>query len=442
MSVQQAERLVNAQVAVLGSMLIDADCIGPVLAQTDERDFPVEIYRTVYRAIKSLFREALPVDAVTVRDRLRQISGSDYGETLAQLMDATPTAANADAYVEILRKDATLWHLQQLGQAMAEAGDYETAMTALDRANAAVIEKAGTSVWTMAEGWKDFVERHQEGQKPAYLDWIWPELNERVRVGAGSYSIIGGYASDGKSCLALAFALRMAATKRVGFFSLEMSREDVTDRLLVAKSLVGMGDVRNNKLDEKAWEELAYAADSVAKSNLQYLEAAGMTVSDIQAVALARHYDVIIVDYLQLIEPERGQRADRVEQVAEISRSLQKLARKCGIAVIALSQLTPGPDAKKKAPSYYDLRDSKQQTMDTDVILLIYKEVFEAKHSARILTIAKNRHGEAGASLRLRFDGPTQTFTRSLSQPKQQKPQKEQITFSELDAAKEHDLPF
>lgn len=443
MSEMQSQRLIDAQIGVIGSMLLDEECIAPVLATTGEQNFVSTTYRNIYRAIRELFMASKPVDPITVRTQLQADTGADYTETLLQIRDCTPTAANVDEYVKILRRDSVVWRLRQIGQALADNEDYDTELDLLEKANMISADKESVVVWDMRRGWEDFVERHQKGTKPNFLDFGFSDLNERIPARPGSFIVLGGYSSDGKTCLALSFAMSMAKTKRVGYLSLEQTEDTLTDRMLAAKALVSLSDITWNKLDEKAWEELSFAASTLSNSGLQYLECSGYTVADIQALALAKHFDVVIIDYLQLIAPERSRSNSRSNDVADISQALQQMAKKNKITVLALSQLTPGQDAKKKAPSMYDLRESKQQTMDADTVLLLYKEDFEDKRSPRLLNIAKNRQGEAGATLRLKFDGATQTFAKALNQRlPEPKKKPDQVSFQELSAAAEKDMPF
>ncbi len=443
MTETQNQRLIDAQIGVLGSMLLDENCIASVMTATREQNFVSTVYRNIYRAIRTLFAASKPVDYITVRTQLHADTGADYTETLLEIRDCTPTAANVDEYVKILLRDSVTWRLREIGQALADSEDFEASMALLDKANAAAADKEAVEVWDMRRGWEDFVQRHQEEKKPDYLDWGFPDLNERIPARPGSFLVLGGYSSDGKTCLALSFAMSMAKTKRVGYFSLEQTEDALTDRMLAAKALVSLKDITWNKLDEKAWEELSYAASSLSAGGLQYLECSGYTVADIQALAVAKHFDVVIIDYLQLIAPESDRSNSRSNDVAGISRALQQMAKKTKITVLALSQLTPGQDAKRKAPSMYDLRDSKQQTMDADTILLLYKEDFEDKRSPRLLNIAKNRQAEAGATLRLKFDGATQTFAKAINQrlPEYTKTS-DQVSFRELGAAAEKEMPF
>ena len=132
----QSQRLATAQAAVLGAMLIDADCIAGVLADTSEAMFVSSVYRTVYGCIRQLFQEAQPVDPVTVGAALKERAGQDYGELLVQLMDVTPTSANVGSYVEILKRESIVWRLRSIGAALAETEDLPAAEKLMEKANA------------------------------------------------------------------------------------------------------------------------------------------------------------------------------------------------------------------------------------------------------------------------------------------------------------------
>lgn len=437
MSQDKNQRLLDAQVGVIGSMLIDADCVGHVLSATKTSQFVSATYRTIYQAIKSLFSESRPVDPVTVRDRLQQAAGADYEKTLLEIMELTPTSANVDAYIEILRKDAIVWHLQQLGNQLASTDDVDAALALLDKANAAASDKGGVEVWDMMQMWEDFSQRHSSQQPKEYLKWGLKPVDERVYAEAGDFIILGGYSSDGKTCLALSMAMTMAKTHKVGFFSCETDKSKLGDRIMTAKAMVDFGKIKKNQLNEQAWEELAYAASALSQTGLHIIQSSGFSPSDIQAVALAHHFDIVFVDYLQILRASnKGRGWSRPEEVGEISRELQTLAHSKGITVVALSQLTPGENRKKnEAPTMYDLRESKQLVQDADVVFLLYKEEAEVRNSRRILKCDKNKDGEAGWYTKLAFAGQYQTFSPSAEGAgayQRKKDDENQMRFTEI----------
>lgn len=437
----QSQRLASAQAAVLGAMLIDADCIADVLADTTEKMFVSGQYRTVYSCIRQLFQAAQPVDPVTVGAALKEGTGQDYGEILVQLMDVTPTSANVGSYVEILKRESIVWRLRSIGAALAETEDLPAAEKLMEKANAAMSLKSGVEVWDMTQMWENFCQRHAQTAKTEYIRWGYDFIDERVYTARGDYCVIGGYSSAGKTCLALCMAMKMAQQYRVGFFSYETDKEKLTDRIMSAKAMVGLSDIKQNKLGEKEWEELAYAASGLSKTGLQIMQCSGFTVADIQSVALSRHYDVVFVDYLQLIEADGRKGWGRPEEVGSISRGLQRMSHEHGITAVVLSQLTPDDGRKKnEAPTMYDLRESRQIAMDADVIFLLYLEDPADRAGPRILKCDKNKDGQAGWYKVMQFQGRIQSFRPMPKPVAKAAPLPAQISFHEI--KDDGDVPF
>lgn len=429
----QSQRLATAQAAVLGAMLIDSDCIADVLADTSEAMFVSSVYRTVYGCIRQLFQEAQPVDPVTVGAALKERAGQDYGELLVQLMDVTPTSANVGSYVEILKRESIVWRLRSIGAALAETEDLPAAEKLMEKANAAMSLKSGVEVWDMTQMWENFCQRHAQTAKTEYIRWGYDFIDERVYTARGDYCVIGGYSSAGKTCLALCMAMKMAQQYRVGFFSYETDKEKLTDRIMSAKAMVGLSDIKQNKLGEKEWEELAYAASSLSRTGLQIMQCSGFTVADIQSVALSRHYDVVFVDYLQLVEADGRKGWGRPEEVGSISRGLQRMSHEHGITAVVLSQLTPDDGRKKnEAPTMYDLRESRQIAMDADVIFLLYLEDPADRAGPRILKCDKNKDGQAGWYKVMQFQGRIQSFRPMPKPVAKAAPLLAQVSFHEI----------
>ena len=437
----QSQRLATAQAAVLGAMLIDSDCIADVLADTSEAMFVSSVYRTVYGCIRQLFQEAQPVDPVTVGAALKERAGQDYGELLVQLMDVTPTSATVGSYVEILKRESIVWRLRSIGAALAETEDLPAAEKLMEKANAAMSLKSGVEVWDMTQMWENFCQRHAQTAKTEYIRWGYDFIDERVYTARGDYCVIGGYSSAGKTCLALCMAMKMAQQYRVGFFSYETDKEKLTDRIMSAKAMVGLSDIKQNKLGEKEWEELAYAASSLSRTGLQIMQCSGFTVADIQSVALSRHYDVVFVDYLQLVEADGRKGWGRPEEVGSISRGLQRMSHEHGITAVVLSQLTPDDGRKKnEAPTMYDLRESRQIAMDADVIFLLYLEDPADRAGPRILKCDKNKDGQAGWYKVMQFQGRIQSFRPMPKPVAKAAPLPAQISFREI--KDDGDAPF
>lgn len=430
------------QVSVIGSMLIDERCIGPVLTKVQPEDFISEPYRKVFLAIRKLFTDGTPIDPVTVLNVLQADGSADWYGFLAQCMEMTPTATNVDVYVPILREQARLSRIQAIGVELMSLRDMGSAQEAIARLNALQVDRPGIQITTMEQGLLGFMERQEK--KVTYLPWGFQELDGRLHVSTGKFVIIGGYPSHGKTALALSSAYTMSEKYRVGFFSLETDDGTLMDRLVARTALIPMQRIKRNELTEEDYEAVAASSEKIVKHRLEFILAAGMTVADIFATAQSRRYDVIYVDYIQLIRGDRNR--GRVEEITGISIDLHTLAQSTGINVIGLSQLSrPEKGGKtQRAPRMSDLRESGQLEQDADVIMMVYRENADNADSRRVLAIEKNKEGELGQVF-LNFDGATQTFRRSLNQipppARRKEPEYSQVEFHEL---KEDDseLPF
>lgn len=415
---EQITAKLQAMDAVLGSMLIDARCVGPVMAALTAEEFTEPTRKMIFLAVQHLFEQGKPIDPVTVlaetgqRDEL-------YG-FVAELLQITPTAANVMQYAALVKKQALLSRIQAIGSKLLDAADAEDAETLIAQANNLMAGRAQHTTYTMSQLLTNFYERHDPKKEAVYLDWPLEDLQREVYAEKGDMIVIGGYPSDGKTSLALWFAYHMAKTQRVGFFSYETGKDKLFDRLVAMTARVEMPKMKRNELSQGDWDTLASISGSLTNAKLEIIEANGLTVSQIRAKSLARRYDVIFIDYLQKIKPSGANRnASNFEQVSEISSDLQNFGRQSGIPVIALSQLSR-PEKNKAGntppPSLSSLRQSGQIEQDADVVMLIYRDRPKESNSRRILNIAKNKEGETNIGLYLSFDGKTQTFKKSYIQ--------------------------
>lgn len=428
------QELMDVQASVLGSMLIDSRCVAPVLELVKEDYFSGQ-YRTIFEVIAALFRASKKIDPVIVVNEI----GSGYADLVAQLMEITPTAANAREYALRLRKKARLRMLQDAAAAMMDAETEDDIREKLDQINAVMVDRPGIRAMTMEQALADFYRRHDPAVKPDYLPWRFSKLNDYLRTVRGDLVILGGYPSDGKTTLALALAREQARTKRVGFFSFETDCGKLTDAMVCAAAQIGLAKIQLNALNANDWATLAAISADFAGRNLEIIEAAGMTASDIRLYSQARHYDVIYIDYLQLIKA--AGRSEYAQQdfvrVSANSLALKQFGRQGGPTIVALSQLsrpTPGKNGKIPPPSMRSLRSSGQIEQDADAILLMFRENQKQINSDRIITVAKNKTGIAGDSFVLKFEGSLQTFSESskLYVPPKQTPAAEQQDFREL----------
>ena len=400
----------DAQTSVLGSVLIEPDLAPRLLSETSVADYSGE-HRTVYQAIAALIADGSPVDAVTVGAKL----GAAYKQMLVALMELTPTAANFDSYVEIVKEQSRLTALHKLAVELTGAVTLDDARGILSKAQDVATDASNKRVFTMMQMLQDFFTEHQE-TKREYISWGIGALDDKVYADRGDVVVIGGYPSDGKSALMLQTAYHIAEKHRVGIFSFETSRKKLTDRLVSHVMGLNFGKIKRSDLRMEDWHRVTAGADSFTKHGIEVIEAAGMTVNDILGITLSHRFDVIYIDYVQLISAEHYRRGGtRSEEVAEISKALHVMAQRHNVMVVELSQLSR-PEGKKggtiPAPTLSSLRESGQLEQDADVVMLLYRTNPAAQNSPRELYVAKNKEGELG-HFELQFDGKTQTFSRS-----------------------------
>jgi len=403
----------SPQVAVLGSLLLEPKLIGETMAKVRAEDFRNERCRLIYQAITGAFVEGQVVDPAIVCGRLSAFDG--IGNDLLAIMDQTPTAANIWEYVAILKEQSRLTELQAIGLRLQDVRSLEDANGLVDQANAVFSSRPGVTRMSAKDMVMDFMDRHGEGKHPDYYTWSMDKLNKGLYTERGDMIIIGGYASAGKTALALRFAWHMATSRRVGFYSLETKATKLADRSIATLAGVDMGAIKRSALTEEHWQQVSDSAERIAKCSLDMIPAGGMTVQDIRADALAHRYEVIYLDYLQLITVPHSY--NRTEIVTSISLGLHQLAQANNITVIALSQLRRAETTKsgdEVAPAMSSLRESGQLEQDADTIMLLYKENQDDPQSRRTLKIAKNKEGTIG-KITLDFDGSTQTFAEVVS---------------------------
>ena len=397
------EKWLDAQYSVLGSMLISPEVVPKVIHSTAERDYNGPCL-TVFRAIRNLFQTGTEIDVVSVANAL----GQGYRDFLVQLMEVTPTAANIDHYIALCKEQSRMIAAQELARQMTEAETTQQLRNLLEEANGLMVEKMSLRITTMAYALQSFMARHT--QKTEYLTWPVRELNDRIYAELGDFIIIGGYPSSGKSAWALQCAWHWASRYKVGFFSLETSSEKLFDRQMAAIAQLSMDNIKRNTIDQKGWDRVCGMSAEITARNLELIPAAGMTPADVRAVSMMRGYQIIFVDYLQLLQ---GSGENRTSQVTQISIALHTLAQSLGVTVVALSQLArQNPQQKNAAPDMSALRESGQIEQDADLIMMLSLENKEQPEGNRELRIRKNKEGTC-PNILLAFDGKHQTFTKA-----------------------------
>lgn len=395
----------RAQESVIGALLIDPDYSAGLIFQSAKAShFGETELRHVFEAARELWNENRQLDAVTILDR----AGSEYEQLLRDCMINTPTARNLPAWLEICQDSARLTAMQAEALAIVNADRADDAAAAWERMGTMLQDADQGEDLSLGELIGDYCDRMQDKRPVRYLNWGIESLDRDLYVSGGQFGVIAADSSVGKTALALQFAYHMAADgHRVGFFSLETPKENLEDRLLAQYQVAGipLPSTKRRKLTE---EDLRAAGEAGMRSDQIYLRILRNydSLERIRAKTIQRRFDVIFIDYVQLIDAPGRERWDIV---TNISMGLHRMAQQLGITVIGLSQITPAVKGQK-APTKDDLRESRQLKQDADFILLLYPDTEEeAPPNARVLEIAKNKDGRC-ARLRMDFEPEHMTF--------------------------------
>ncbi len=418
---RQLPHSVEAEQAVLGSMLIDPRCVPEVIDKLRVEDFYLRQNREIYETIYSMFNYSLTIDPVTVLENMKKSGYYDENQSrgyILQLMDTTPTAANVLEYVEIIR-DKTL-----LRRVAETAGELTALVQEGTDSGQDVLEAAEQRIYAIRQG------RAAKGLTP--ISAVLIEVYDRLSELAASDSAIPGLSTGlkdldraisglnksdlvlmaarpgmGKTSMALNILLDAGkkSGKTVAFFSLEMSKEQLAMRLISGECFVDNKKLVTGKLTEQDWESVAMAADSLNRANILIDDDSSVTVADINAKC--RRVDnlgLVVIDYLQLMQSAGGKTRsgdNRQQIVSDISRSLKIMAKELDVPVLCLSQLSRANESRTdKRPMLSDLRESGAIEQDADIVLFLYRDGYYNKDSENPnlaeCIIAKNRHGETG----------------------------------------------
>ena len=432
----------SAQVSVIGSMLIDPDCIGDVMAALSPDDFKTGPLQEAFRAIQRLFDAGKPIDGVTCVGEMGKSEDADTRAFIAQVIELTPTSANVMEYATIVKRQSKLSKLKEIGGRIANAESLEDTAPLIDRINHTMVDSKDQRGETMKESMERFFARIDKPKH--YVEWGVDLLDAGLYIEPGDLVILAGYPSDGKTALSLQTGCFQAKSMNVGYFTLETGADKVTDRQVSHLAHVPLHRIKDACLTEDDCREIAARSQSIAELRLEKISAAGWTVQDIQSYTRAKKFNIIYIDYLQLI---RSTGKSRVEEVTNISLNLHRMAQQTGVTIVALSQLSraeKGRDLQKSPPRMNDLRESGQIEQDADAVIFVYREDPRKLDSRRFVNIAKNKEGHIG-EMPFLFDGDYQTFTQDGVLPgysrKKQPYEPVQSTFTELTETTP-DMPF
>ena len=422
---------VEAEQAVIGSMMIDPKCIPSVIEALTEDDFYIETNRMIFSAISYMFTSGRLIDPVTVIDEMKlmgnkQQANRDY---FIQLIETTPTSANVLEYCKIVRGKSMLRELQDISSeitqlTMDEQEDPQTIAELAEQKIYSVrqgreIKGLKTINMAIAEVYNHLDEMSKHPGGLPGLPTGFSELDRMIGgLNKSDLILMASRPGMGKTSIALNIARSAIkdSDKTVVIFQLEMSSQQLAMRMLSGEALVDNKKLRMGTLTDDDWDRIAGAATSLTKSHIMIDDNSGITVSEMKAKCrrLGSDLGLIVVDYLQLMHS--GKRNDnRVQEVAEISRSLKIMAKDLNVPVLCLSQLSRGPESRQdKRPMLSDLRESGSIEQDADIVLFIYRPDYyadakpEERNMAEII-IAKNRHGEVG-KVELQWEGQFTTF--------------------------------
>ena len=429
---RQPPQSLEAEQSVLGSILIDSRCVADIVGILRPEDFHLQQNREIYETIYTMFNFSETIDPVTVLEKMRELGvyHDNSRSYVQQLMEITPTAANAVRYANIVRDKAMLRGLADASSDISEMV-YDQVGTPAE-----ILESAEKKIYSLRKGERgDSLEHigvtlHKVFDRLTELsqsDSAIPGLSTGLRdldkkingLNRSDLFLIAARPAMGKTAFALNLALNVAKkyNKTVACFSLEMSREQLIMRLLANESFVELGKLLTGKLSEEEWTKLAMASAALSQTDVRVDDNPSITVAEINAKC--RRLDnlgLVVIDYLQLMQGSGyGKASDnRVNVVSDISRSLKIMAKELNVPVICLSQLSRGPEGRTdKRPMLSDLRESGAIEQDADEVIFLYRDEYynentEDKGVAECI-VAKNRHGEVG-TVKLQWIGQYQTF--------------------------------
>ncbi len=433
LTARQLPQSLEAEQAVLGSILIDNRCLTDIIGILHPADFYLQQNKEIYETIYTMFNFSQTVDPVTVLDKMKEMGvyREDSRSYIMQLMEITPTAANAVRYANIVRDKALLRGLADAASDISETvyNQVGTSAEILESAEKKIfalrkgergdsLEHIGT---TMIKVFDRLTELSQSDSAIPGLSTGMRDLDRKINgLNKSDLVLLAARPAMGKTTFALNLGLNVAKKYKqtVAMFSLEMSREQLAMRLLAIESFVDSQKIATGKLSEDEWGKLCMASASLSQTDIRVDDNPAITVAEISAKCRrVENLGLVVIDYLQLMNGSGyGKNSDnRVNVVSEISRSLKIMAKELNVPVICLSQLSRGPESRTdKRPMLSDLRESGAIEQDADEVLFLYRDEYYHEDSPdkgiAECIVSKNRHGEVG-TVKLQWIPQYQTFT-------------------------------
>lgn len=413
---------IEAECGVLGSIIIDPEAIVQISDFLRTDDFYRDAHRTIFEVILQLYEEREPADFITIcdelerRNKLEEVGGASY---ITSLINQVPTSGNVEFYARIVERTAILRRLiHAAGQIAAIAYEEGDADIALDKAEQLIFNISQRHTRSDFAHMRDILAEYmnkldQLHERRGTIVGVPTGFTDLDRLTGGLQKsdliVLAARPGIGKSSLALSLAHNSALKYQnsIAVFSLEMSKDQLAQRLLSMDAGIDQQRLRTGRIEDDEWDRIVYAMDTLSEANIWIDDTAGISTMEMRSKARrlqAEHgIDLIIVDYLQLMQATIGgkRNENRVQEISEISRSLKGLARELNIPVLALAQLSRAVESRQsKVPQLSDLRESGSIEQDSDIVMFIYRDDLynqesERKNIADII-IAKHRNGPIG----------------------------------------------
>ena len=412
---------IEAEQAIIGSMLTDKDAVISAIEVLKPDDFYREDNKTIYEAILNLYTRSEPIDVITVRAELESMGKLDNVgglEYLAELPEKVPTTANASKYIKIVEEKATLRSLIKTANEIIELGynpteDVDDIMEGAEKKIFNIMQDKDQKGYSplkdvLVESFTKLEELYNRKQHITGVPSGFIDLDYRTAGFHGSELIlIAARPAMGKTAFALNIATNavLRANVPVAVFSLEMSKEQLVNRILSSESMVDSNKIRTGKLEEDDWTKLAEAIGPLSEGEMYIDDTPGINIMEIRAkcrkLKIEKNIGLVVIDYLQLIQGSGKRNGSREQEISEISRSLKILAKELNVPVIALSQLSRAAEQRPDhRPMLSDLRESGAIEQDADIVMFLYRDDYynpdtDKKGIAEVI-IAKHRGGSTG----------------------------------------------
>lgn len=412
---------IEAEQAVIGSMLTDNDAVVASAEKLKDNDFYREDNRAIFTAMMNLYSRAEPIDLITVKAELEsmgkfeQVGGYEY---LSQLPEKVPTTANAAKYIKIVEEKSILRNLIKTANEIIELGydpteELEDIMEGAEKRIFNIMQDKNQKGYAaikdvLVESFTQLEELYNRKQHITGVPSGFADLDYRTAGFHGSELIlIAARPAMGKSAFALNIATNAAVRAKtpVAIFSLEMSKEQMVNRILCSEAMVDSNKVRTGKLEEDDWGKLAETIGPLSEAEIYIDDTPGISITEIRAkcrkLKLEKQIGMVVIDYLQLIQGTNKRNGSREQEISEISRSLKILAKELEVPVIALSQLSRAVEQRPDhRPMLSDLRESGAIEQDADIVMFLYRDDYynedsDKKNIAEVI-IAKHRGGSTG----------------------------------------------